>query len=208
MNLFEAVKASVTTREAAEKYGIAVDRAGKAFCIFHDDRHPSMKVDERFHCFACGADGDVIDFTAQLFGVGVREAAEQLAADFQIPFDKERTEEMPIRTNKVKERRSLLERLKTYQNENYRALCSYFRLLRQWQTEYAPLPEDEEFHPLFMESIHNIDRVEYLLDELQGCSPDEARKIIANNKNEIGRYANRVREVHTDEKRTAHELSR
>ena len=49
MNLIEAVKASVTTRDAAEKYGIGVDRTGKACCIFHDDRHPSMKVDERFY---------------------------------------------------------------------------------------------------------------------------------------------------------------
>ena len=77
MNLFETVKASVTTRQAAERYGIEVDRTGKACCIFHDDRHPSMKVDDRFHCFACGADGDVIDFAAQLFGVGVKEAARQ-----------------------------------------------------------------------------------------------------------------------------------
>ena len=68
MNVFEAVKQSVTTRQAAELYGINVNRAGKANCPFHNDRTPSMKVDKRFHCFGCGADGDVIDFTAQLYG--------------------------------------------------------------------------------------------------------------------------------------------
>lgn len=66
MNVFEAVKQAVTTRQAAECYGIRVNRAGKAKCPFHNDRTPSMKVDKRFHCFGCGADGDVIDFTAQL----------------------------------------------------------------------------------------------------------------------------------------------
>lgn len=40
-----------------------------ACCPFHDDKHPSMKVDRRFHCFGCQADGDVIDFTARLFGL-------------------------------------------------------------------------------------------------------------------------------------------
>lgn len=208
MNLFEAVKASVTTREAAENYGIAVDRAGKACCIFHNDRHPSMKVDERFHCFACGADGDVIDFAAQLFGVGLKEAAAQLAADFNIPYDDERSGREPVRSSPIKARRSLMQRLKNYQNENYRALCSYFHLLRQWEAEYAPKPEDEDWHPLFMEAIQNSARVEYLLDELQGCSPDEAKEIIALNKNAIRRYANRVREVHADKKRVSHELSR
>ena len=43
-----------------------------------------MKLDERFHCFGCGADGDVIDFAARLFGLPVKEAAERLAADFGI----------------------------------------------------------------------------------------------------------------------------
>lgn len=66
-SVFEVVKQSVTAREAAELYGIAVGRGGMACCPFHDDRHPSMKVDTRFHCFGCGADGDVIDFTARLY---------------------------------------------------------------------------------------------------------------------------------------------
>ena len=79
-NVFEAVKQSVSTREAAEFYGIKVSRTGMACCHFHDDKNPSMKVDQRFHCFGCGADGDVIDFTAKLFNLSPKEAAEKLAA--------------------------------------------------------------------------------------------------------------------------------
>lgn len=81
-NVFETVKQSVTTRQAAEFYGIPVRRNGMACCPFHDDRHPSMKVDRRFHCFACQGDGDVIDFTSRLFGLGSKEAALKLAEDF------------------------------------------------------------------------------------------------------------------------------
>ena len=58
MNVFEAVKQSVTTRQAAEHYGILVGRNGMCVCPFHDDKNPSMKVDRRFHCFGCQADGD------------------------------------------------------------------------------------------------------------------------------------------------------
>lgn len=205
MNLFEAIKNSVTTRQAAEHYGIKVNRTGKACCIFHDDRHPSMKVDERFHCFSCGADGDVIDFAAQIFGTGLKEAAERLAVDFNISFDQALE---PPEENLASVRRSLIKRLKTYQNENYRVLCSYFRLLREWQTEYAPKRSDEDLNPLFLEAIQNCARVEYLLDELQGCSPESAKKIITLNKNEIGRYANRVREVHANERGVSQEASR
>ena len=70
MNVFEAVKQSVTTRQAAEHYGIHVGRNGMACCPFHNDKTPSMKLDRRYHCFGCGADGDVIDFAAALYGLG------------------------------------------------------------------------------------------------------------------------------------------
>ena len=50
MNVFEAVKQSVTTRQAAERYGIKVNRNGMCVCPFHNDRNPSMKVDRRFYC--------------------------------------------------------------------------------------------------------------------------------------------------------------
>lgn len=70
MNVFEAVKQSVTTRQAASFYGIRVGRNGMVCCPFHNDRTPSMKVDSRFYCFGCGASGDVIDFAALLHGLG------------------------------------------------------------------------------------------------------------------------------------------
>jgi DNA primase len=47
-NLFSYVKEAVTTREAAEFYGIRVNRSGMACCPFHNDKNPSMKLcDER-----------------------------------------------------------------------------------------------------------------------------------------------------------------
>ena len=58
-----------------------------ACCPFHDDKHPSMKVDRRFHRFGCQADGDVIDFTARLFGLNKKEAALKLAEDFSVRYD-------------------------------------------------------------------------------------------------------------------------
>ena len=79
---FKAIKGLVTAREAAEHYGLTVNSRGMAVCPFHDDHTPSMKLDERFHCFGCGEDGDVIDFTARYFNLSLREAAEKLLADF------------------------------------------------------------------------------------------------------------------------------
>ena len=88
MNVFEAVKQSVTTRQAAEFYGFRVNRAGMIACPFHNDRTPSMKVDKRFHCFGCGADGDAVDFVSRLFELPSKEAAMKLADDFGIAYDR------------------------------------------------------------------------------------------------------------------------
>ena len=44
MNLFEIVKYGVSCREAAELYGVEVNRYGMALCPFHNDRHPSLYV--------------------------------------------------------------------------------------------------------------------------------------------------------------------
>ena len=98
MNLFEAVKDSVSTRQAAERYGLRVGHSGMCKCPFHNDRNPSMKVDKRFHCFGCQADGDVINFTSRLFSISPREAALRLAEDFGVQYDPQ-TQTLPVRRN-------------------------------------------------------------------------------------------------------------
>ena len=74
--IFETVKAVVTPREAAERYGLPVSPGGMARCPFHPDRTPSMKLyANHFYCFGCGAHGDVIDLTGQLLGLDPGGAA-------------------------------------------------------------------------------------------------------------------------------------
>lgn len=86
MNIFEQVKGYVTAGQAAEQYGIKINRNKMACCPFHNDRHPSMKVDKTYHCFACNAGGDAIDFTARMFGLSQFEAAKKLIDDFGLPI--------------------------------------------------------------------------------------------------------------------------
>ena len=89
MNLFEIVKYGVSCREAAELYGVEVNRYGMALCPFHNDRHPSLYVaDDHYYCFACGEHGDVIDFVGKLFQLSPYDAARKLMADFHLSPDK------------------------------------------------------------------------------------------------------------------------
>lgn len=163
MNVFEAVKQSVTTRQAAEYYCLPVNRSGMISCPFHNDRTPSLKVDKRFHCFGCGADGDVIDFVAKRYGLDAKKAAEKLAEDFQIPYEHSAgmPKGKPPAQQKTKE-----QRYRELEQKYFRVLSDYFHLLRQWEEIYAPKPEDETWHPLFVEALQRKTHIEYLLDVL------------------------------------------
>ena len=51
MDVFRVVKDNVTARQVAEYYGMKIGRNGMVCCPFHDDKHPSMKLDKRYYCF-------------------------------------------------------------------------------------------------------------------------------------------------------------
>ena len=186
-SVFEVVKQSVTAREAAELYGIAVGRGGMACCPFHDDRHPSMKVDARFHCFGCGADGDVIDFTARLYDLSPKEAAEKLAQDFGLSYDSK----APPRRSYVRQKSEAQAR-KEKREHGWRVLTDYYHLLRKWEADYSPKTPDEDPHPRFLEAIQKKDYMGYLLDTFLDSSTEEQDQWIAEHTAEISAIEGRV----------------
>ena len=187
-SVFEVVKQSVTVREAAELYGIEVNRGGMACCPFHDDRHPSLKLNEDyFYCFGCGATGDVIDFTARLYNLTAKEAAEKLAQDFGLAYDSK----APIRRNYVRQKSDVQMR-KEKREHAWRVLADYYHLLRKWETDYSPRTPDEDPHPRFLEAIQKKEYMGYLLDTFLDSSTAEQDQWIAEHTAEISAIEGRV----------------
>ena len=187
-NVFEAVKQSVSTREAAEFYGIKVRRNGMACCPFHDDKNPSMKVDQRFHCFGCGEDGDVIDFTAKLFDLSSKEAAEKLAQDFGLIYDSQ----APPRRRYVRQKNEA-QKFREDRQRCYRVLSDYYYLLKKWEADNSPRTPEEEPHPRFVEAIQKKTYVEYLLDLFLYESEEEQKAWIAEHTAEITHLERRLK---------------
>ena len=187
-NVFEAVKQSVSTREAAEFYGIKVSRTGMACCPFHDDKNPSMKVDQRFHCFGCGEDGDVIDFTAKLFDLSPKEAAEKLAQDFGLIYDSQ----APPRRRYVRQKTEA-QKFREDRQRCYRVLSDYYYLLKKWEADNSPRTPEEKPHPRFVEAIHKKTYVEYLLDLFLYESEEEQKAWIAEHTAEITHLERRLK---------------
>ena len=187
-NVFEAVKQSVSTREAAAFYGIEVKRNGMACCPFHDDKNPSMKVDQRFHCFGCGADGDVIDFTAKLFDLSPKEAAEKLAQDFGLIYD---SQALPRR--RYVRQKTEAQKFREDRQQCYRVLSDYYYLLKKWEADHSPRTPEEKPHPRFVEAIHKKIYVEYLLDLFLYESEEEQKAWIAEHTAEITHLERRLK---------------
>ena len=198
MNLFEIVKYSVSCRDAAERYGVEVNRYGMALCPFHNDRHPSLYVaDDHYHCFACGEHGDVIDFAAKLFGLPLYEAAQRLAADFHLGPDK------PPSAAALHAKRIQTEAQQLRENERlcFSVLSDYARVLRSWKVWYAPKSPEEAPNERFVEACHKLDEVEYYLDILcAGASYERAEVIqqqMADGK--LDRLRQRLEKIHEEE---------
>ena len=186
-NVFEIVKQSVTVREAAERYGIEVKRGGMACCPFHDDKNPSMKLNEEyFYCFGCGATGDVIDLTSRLYNLSPKEAAEKLAQDFGLIYDSQAPPRRYVR------QKTEAQKFKESRDHAFQVLADYFHLLRKWETDYTPKTPEEHPHPRFMEAIQKKDYVGYLLDFFLEESPEEQKLWIAEHQSTIANLERRV----------------
>ena len=174
MTLFELVKQNICVPDAAEHYGLQVSRNGMCSCPFHEDRHPSMKLNERyFYCFGCGATGDVIDLVARLFGLNSYEAAQKLAQDFGIDPDKP-----PAAIALPKPERPLLKAYRQEEVHCLRVLYDYLHLLESWKVQYAPKTPADTLDDRFVEACQMLDYVEYLADLLIAAELEQRVKIV------------------------------
>lgn len=178
------IKQSITTRQAAESFGIPVNSRGMAVCPFHDDHNPSMKVDDNFYCFGCGATGDVITFTSRLFGISPASAVRKLAMDFGISLEED--SEYPVIPKSQAQKD--FENWCHFASETLRA---YNQLLFEWKF-LAPGVPGEDFHFLFVEALQNSARVKYLLCTLAFGSAKEKREIYLTCREEVKNYHERI----------------
>ena len=192
MDLFTQIKMAVSVKEAAEYYGLEVNRGNMICCPFHADRTPSMKLNEDyFYCFGCGATGDVIDLAARLFGLSGYDAAKKLAANFDIAGQKP----------------SILARLQRGASQAeaerrcFRVLGDYLQILQDWKTNCAPQSPEDAIDPRYAESCHMLERIGNMLDILAFGTPQERAEVVADlQKDErLARMEARNRQLREDE---------
>ena len=166
MSIFSIVKAAVSTRDAAELYGFQITRNGMICCPFHDDRNPSMKVDNRYYCFGCHETGDVIDFVGRVFGLAPYEAAKKLMTDFHLDPNAPAS---VIPAKKAKQ----TEHTQQWKRETActSTLVSYECFLKKQKEKYAPVITDDVWDKRFIKACRILPITGYYIDCLFDADP-------------------------------------
>ena len=183
MNIFQKMKERVTARQVAERYGLKVSRNGMTRCPFHNDKHPSMKIDQNYYCFACGAKGDAVNYVAVLFGLSQFEAAKKINDDFSLGISIENTGIRRKQNSGVREKEKIPtkeERIQFVQKkiggwvkDAVNVLLRYLRWMEFWKEFYKPESMEAEWNPLFVEALQNESKISYLVDMLMFGTDEE-----------------------------------
>ncbi|MFR2141486.1 MAG: CHC2 zinc finger domain-containing protein [Faecalimonas sp.] len=183
MNIFQEMKERVTARQVAERYGLKVSRNGMTRCPFHNDKHPSMKIDQNYYCFACGAKGDAVNYVAVLFGLSQFEAAKKINDDFSLGISIENTGIRRKQNSGVREKEKIPtkeERIQFVQKkiggwvkDAVNVLLRYLRWMEFWKEFYKPESMEAEWNPLFVEALQNESKISYPVDMMMFGTDEE-----------------------------------
>ena len=202
MSVFKDIKDHVTTRQVVEYYGLKVGRNGMASCPFHDDKHPSMKVDSGYYCFGCGAHGDAIGYVAQLYGLSQFDAACKIIGDFSLPIvihpsDDREQKKAGMKWRKEKEECDRIihirERFRKWRDTEIAVLHRAREGIRRIKDSFCNADPDEVFASKEYEAAVMIEPlIEYWLDVLCLGAEEDQIELFTKGRKEVEKYVERV----------------
>lgn len=133
----EEIKEAYSMRDVMARYGLHPNRAGMIQCPFHKgDRDPSMKVYEKdYHCFACGAHGDIFDFVKGMDGLSFREAFESLGGSY------DHSAQANLKIYNAKKRREMEQKQREAEERKRQLNCLLITVYRKWLDLLKPFSD-------------------------------------------------------------------
>ncbi len=149
LNIAEEIKNRVAMSDVLELHNIKLNNNKFACCPFHNEKTPSFSVykdNKKYHCFGCGAGGDVITFTMMYYNISFKEALHQLNSDFNLGLTNKKIspEEYRKRKNEASAKKEAAEQQREKEEYNryaYNRLCDFRRWLVKQQnaSEYISI---------------------------------------------------------------------
>lgn len=137
----EEIKATTSMRDVVERYGFQPNRAGFLHCPFHDGDHTaSLKIyKDSFHCFGCGAHGDIFDFVRLVEHCDFKTAFRILGGD-----SGKMSDAAVMRIARQREKKKAREREQAKKKEEYLFYAERLRVCEE--TLKAAEPYSEEWN--------------------------------------------------------------
>lgn len=167
MNYAEEIKSRIKMPEMVRFYGLTPNRQNRVACPFHGGKNPNLGIRDAYcHCFKCGYKADVIKFVQDFFGLSFQEALAKVNDDFALGLpigekvDKRRAiDEAKRRYDERMARKRQQERIDGLKKNCFDKVEEFARLEKN-RLKHAPRL-GEEFDPLFVEALKNMDNAEY-----------------------------------------------
>ena len=206
MDIFNDVKSRVSAKTVSESYGLKIGRNGMACCPFHNDKHPSMKIDDRhYYCFGCGSHGDAIGYVAQMYGISQYDAAIRINEDFHLGIDlghnpsKEERISIQKRLANAKKVADIQNRFRKWRLRTISELLECENLIEK--SEKAIMNESP--HVVFLTNgfvymMHVKSIIGYWLDILCMGTEDEAKEFFLTDGKEVNRIVANIRRAGDD----------
>lgn len=173
MNLSSEIKRRVSALDVCRQYGVDVNRAGFARCLWHNERTASLKIypgDRGYFCFGCHAHGSSIDLVMKLFDESVGDACKRLNADFRLGLIREGnlSNAERIAQNRASWERRRREREIEAQHEalidEFNAAIKNLRLAQMLLTATEPTDPDADFDDYFAIAVRETEIARHRAD--------------------------------------------
>lgn len=162
----DEIKERYSMRYILQRYGLPQpNRSGFICCPFHKEKTASMKIYKKdFHCFGCGANGDIFTFVMLMDGLTFKEAFKELGGETDNSFS---TRLKIYHAQKEREqKRKIEEKLKQKRELNYLLMDVY----RKWLDRLEPLSD------AWCDTYNALQYQEYLWEVLN--DPNECYEVI------------------------------
>lgn len=166
----EIINDSLTMKDLLLKYH-NLGKRRRTNCPIHGGKDNNFcYTDKVFHCWSCGASGNIVSFVMQLFNISFKEAVVRIDSDFNLNINF--TRKLSIRERQELRKADRLRRDKIAQELQEKQSISDMHdyILFEWirldknKRDYAPKNETEQWNPKYCEALYNLPYYEYLLD--------------------------------------------
>ena len=135
----QEIKQIYSMRDILARYGLKPNRAGFIRCPFHNgDNTASMKIYQNdFHCYGCGANGDIFKFVMLMDRLSFKDAFLSLGGTYDHPESarerRKRKKKLLILAQDRERSRRILERKKQEMRKLTEVANTYRVVLKGWK---------------------------------------------------------------------------